>query len=256
MRVEQRITAAGTVRFEAMAEHCIRVHAGSPVSGACKNHHFVYTRGDIDIWPAGFSDVWHEKRDSESIVLHLPLATLERVAEETGVPSERLNLAPRHQFRNPQIGHIAWALDAERRAGYPSGGLFLDSLGFALATRLLGGDDSPQRLPRGLKKSQQDRLMAYIETHLDQSLTLENLAQVAGMSASHLKVQFKRSMGVPLHAHVMERRVERAKALLASGEWSVSQAALAAGFSHQSHMARWMRRTLGVTPTALARRAD
>ena len=41
-------------------------------------------------------------------------------------------------------------------------------------------------------------------------------------------------------------------ALIQAGALPLSQVALEAGFAHQSHLARAMRRTLGVTPKALA----
>ena len=120
---------------------------------------------------------------------------------------------------------------------------------------LLGQYPAPLRLPRGLSKPQLRRVMAYIEDHLEHPLSLARLAGVAGGSASHLKTLFKRSTGLPVHAYVVQRRVERAKALLVRGELPASQVALAAGFAHQSHMARCMRRVLGVTPTAVVRGA-
>lgn len=48
----------------------------------------------------------------------------------------------------------------------------------------------------------------------------------------------------------MRRRVERAKGMLAAGA-SIMRVALEAGFSHPSHVARWTRRLLGVTPRVL-----
>jgi AraC-like DNA-binding protein len=48
-------------------------------------------------------------------------------------------------------------------------------------------------------------------------------------------------------------RVERAKVLLLRGQMPAIQVALKAGFAHQSHMARWIRRALGVTPTSVVR---
>jgi AraC family transcriptional regulator len=93
----------------------------------------------------------------------------------------------------------------------------------------------------------------YIEEHLDQDLSLAQLAGVAGVSSSHLKTLFKRSTGLPVHEYVMQRRVECAKALLLRGELPASQVALEAGFAHQSHMARWMRRVLGVSPSSVVR---
>jgi AraC family transcriptional regulator len=54
----------------------------------------------------------------------------------------------------------------------------------------------------------------------------------------------------------VERRVERAKRLLSRGDLTASQIALDCGFAHASHMAHWMKRTLGVTPRDIVSRAD
>jgi AraC family transcriptional regulator len=54
-----------------------------------------------------------------------------------------------------------------------------------------------------------------------------------------------------VHRYVVRRRVERARTLLLQGELKASEVALASGFAHQSHMARWMRRELGLTPSEL-----
>jgi AraC family transcriptional regulator len=123
----------------------------------------------------------------------------------------------------------------------------------ALAVRLLGPSPAPRQVQTGLSSSQLRQVVEYIEEHLDQDLSLARLAGVVGVSASHLKTVFRRSTGLPVHEYVVQRRVERAKALLLRGELPASQVALEAGFAHQSHMARWMRRVLGVTPTAVVR---
>src|SRR5262249_32934701 len=154
-----------------------------------------------------------------------------RAAEEMGLETHRAGLELQHQLRDPQIEHLAWALDAERRAGYPGGLLYTQSLGMALAVHLMGGYTVPhlEALPRGLSRPQLRRLAEYIEEHLDQTLSLERLAGVAHVSASHFKTLFKRSMGVPVHEYVVQRRVERARTLLLQGELPASQVALEAG---------------------------
>jgi len=53
----------------------------------------------------------------------------------------------------------------------------------------------------------------------------------------------------------VRRRVERARDLLIEGRLSMSQIALEAGFAHQSHMAHWMNRVLGVAPRDIVRDA-
>jgi AraC family transcriptional regulator len=111
----------------------------------------------------------------------------------------------------------------------------------------------PAPPPGGLSQRQLRVVVEYIEEHLDRDLSLARLARVAGVSASHLKTLFKRSTGQPVHTYVVQQRVHRAATLLARGELPASQIALETGFSHQSHMARCMRRVLGVTPGAVAR---
>ncbi|WP_437673181.1 helix-turn-helix domain-containing protein [Sorangium sp. So ce131] len=255
LRVDVRTTAPGVVAIDPTPDHRLKVHAGSPVRGFCGRTRFVYTRGDVDVLPAGFSDAWHEDDASTSLVLLLSPSLLRRAAVDMGLDPDRAGLELQHQIRDPQIEHIAWALDAERRAGHPSGLLYTESLGIALAVHLLGRFRAPTSLPRGLSRPQLRRVTDYIEEHLDQDLSLDRLAGVAEVSASHLKTLFKRSTGLPVHEYVIQRRVERAKALLLRGDRPASQVALEAGFAHQSHMARCMRRVLGVTPASVARGA-
>jgi AraC family transcriptional regulator len=58
---------------------------------------------------------------------------------------------------------------------------------------------------------------------------------------------------MPVHQYVIQRRVERAKTLLMQDGASMAEIAQAAGFAHQSHMARHMRRVLGVAPKRMRR---
>jgi AraC family transcriptional regulator len=255
LRVEVLTTRPGKVELRPLADHRLKIHAGPPVRAACRVERFLYTRGDIDILPAGMSDVWHEEDANTSLMLELSPSLLTRTAEDLGLDPDRAGLEPRHQIRDPQIEHIAWALDAERAAGYPGGLLYTESLGSALAIHLLGRYAAPLRFTRGLSRPQLRRVTDYIEEHIDQDLSLARLAQVAEVSVSHLKTLFKRSTGLPVHEYVVQRRVERARALIVRDELPASQVALEAGFAHQSHMARSMRRVLGVTPASLARRS-
>jgi len=97
------------------------------------------------------------------------------------------------------------------------------------------------------------RITQYIDANLGhEDLSLTHLAGVVGMSVSHFKSAFRRSAGVPVHRFVVQRRVERAFALLAQDR-DISEVAFETGFAHATHMARWMRRLLGCTPADLRR---
>ncbi|HYK52465.1 MAG TPA: helix-turn-helix transcriptional regulator, partial [Candidatus Eremiobacteraceae bacterium] len=80
-----------------------------------------------------------------------------------------------------------------------------------------------------------------------------DLAAIAGLGASTFRALFKQSIGVPVHQYVIRRRVECAASLLSRGGVRLSEVAIQAGFVDQSHMARCMRRVLGMTPAAVMR---
>jgi AraC family transcriptional regulator len=95
------------------------------------------------------------------------------------------------------------------------------------------------------------RVIDYIQNNLAEDLSLAELAQVIGMSPSHFKIVFKQSVGTPVHQYVIARRVEYAAELIGRSELPLSAIALQAGFANQSHMARCMRRSIGITPRNL-----
>ena len=254
VQVERHVTRPGPVVLEAIDTHRIKVHTGRAVTGECGTTRFRYAHGDVDLLPAGSSDTWQEDGASTSVILHFAPALFARTAEALGVDDRNAGLPTRHQFRDVRIAHLAWALDADRRAGQPSGRLYTDSLSTALLAHLAAQHRIVQPAARGLPRARLQQLTDYIEANLDQDLSLARLADVVGLSASHLKTQFKQATGLPVHAYVIRRRVERARALLAKGELPASQVALEAGFAHQSHMVRSLRRVLGDTSASLLRR--
>jgi AraC family transcriptional regulator len=146
-------------------------------------------------------------------------------------------------------------MQAEDHDAYPGGRLFADSLASALAARLVAlqarGGAVPPAKARALPAWRLRRVVDYIDAHLDQDLTLAELAAVAAFSPSHFKALFRQATGVPVHRFVLERRIERARVRLLEGRLSVTDVALETGFAHPSHMARWMRRLLGVSPSQL-----
>jgi AraC family transcriptional regulator len=254
--VERVHTGSGEVRLAASTAHRLRLHVGRPVSGSCSRGQTIhYTRGDLDLLPAGYDEVCVQQTPTTSLMIELPPLLLHSAAEDMGLSPARAQLDLRHQLRDKQLELIALALEAESAADHASGQLYSESLVLALSARLLRVAASDGGRPlRGLSPTQRSRLLDFIESYLDQPLSLQRLARVSGTSASHLKTLFKRSMGVSVHAYVVQRRVARARQLLLKGELPSSQIALESGFAHQSHMARCVRRLLGVTPSDLRAR--
>ena len=91
------------------------------------------------------------------------------------------------------------------------------------------------------------RVRDFLDAHFADSISLVELARIAGMSAFHLIRQFRRYYGVPPHRYLDLVRVQRAKLMLQQGA-RISDTAFATGFSDQSHLTRQFKRVLGVTP--------
>jgi AraC family transcriptional regulator len=250
---------AGRIESPASPNTWVAILVGRSVRVSCRgdglSHRGVAVAGDVHVVPAGMPTLWETQGTVTSLFLRVPAALLERVAGDAESGAAAAEIAARFLTRDPQIEHIGWALKAEIENGSPNGSLFRDSLGTALASHLLVRHSSRsvrfRPVKGGLPGPKLKRLLTHIEDNLDGALTLGNLADVAGLSASHLKALFRQSMGIPVHQYVVRRRVERATTLLRSGNLSSSEVALATGFAHQSHLARQMRRLLGVTPTAV-----
>jgi AraC family transcriptional regulator len=100
------------------------------------------------------------------------------------------------------------------------------------------------------------RVRDFAEAHLDERITLERLAHLAGLSAWHFARVFKRTTGLAPHQFITMLRVERAKALLLETADSVRSVAYAVGFTNLRHFRRQFRKHFGVLPLAFRARTD
>ncbi|MCE0464153.1 AraC family transcriptional regulator [Pseudomonas uvaldensis] len=96
-----------------------------------------------------------------------------------------------------------------------------------------------------------DAVLAYIEAHLEEDLSVRKLSQVANFSVYHFHRQFTAFVGVPVSRYVQLMRLRRAAHCLASRtDLSILDAALGAGFESPESFSRAFRRALGMTPSA------
>ena len=254
-------TRAGATRTSPSRDHRLVCHVGPPARATCRTdnrtHHRLQSRGDLDLIPAGIPGAWEDGEASTVLLIGISPELLAAAAARAGLPGERIELAPQLQLRDARLEHLAWALEAELRAEVPGAPLYGDSLGMAIAAHLVQRYRTCAPAPRapdgGLSPRQLRRVVEHIEAHVDRRLALAELAAVAGASPSHFKALFKRSTGLPVHQYVIRRRVERARLLLQETTTSIADVAAQTGFANQSHLARWMRRVAGVTPTGVQR---
>jgi AraC family transcriptional regulator len=100
----------------------------------------------------------------------------------------------------------------------------------------------------GLANWRAKRALAYIEEHLSSKMEIGEVADCVALSKSHFSRAFKQSLGSSPMAYVSTRRIERAKLLMSSTRERLSDIALACGFADQSHLNRYFRRIVGLSP--------
>ena len=109
--------------------------------------------------------------------------------------------------------------------------------------------EAPSISRGGLSPALKRRICDYIDSHLDQKISLHDLSSMAGFSAHHFARAFRQSVGVPPHGYLLQRRLEHVERLLRDTQLPLSQVAQAVGFSDQSHLARHFRRLTGMPPS-------
>jgi AraC family transcriptional regulator len=114
-----------------------------------------------------------------------------------------------------------------------------------LALELERGADEPGVLsPR-----QMARIREYLESHIDENISLIDLAKLVNISPSHFIAMFKRTVGATPHQWVISRRIDYAKVMLGHDDLSITDVAYLSGFSSPSHFTATFRRLVGTTPT-------
>ncbi len=92
-----------------------------------------------------------------------------------------------------------------------------------------------------------DRIVKLIDSEPERPLSLQEMANMAGVSRFHFLRGFARATGATPHAYILQRRVRLVRRLLAAGR-ELGEASACAGFADQSHMTRAFVRQLGITP--------
>ena len=193
------------------------------------------------------------KASPEIIKVRIEPTWLLKTAEEMKVKGE-VEILEQHGSFDQQISFVCQALWAEAKAGYPSGRLFGDSLATALSSSLLQRHSARRGLPPQENKLSPRRwnlLREYIEVHLENDISLDDMATIVQLSPYHFSRCFKITVGTSPHQYLISRRIERARQLLLNTQLPLAQIASQCGFADQSHLARHMKKALGVTPTAL-----
>jgi AraC family transcriptional regulator len=246
--------------------HVIVINIGHSVTEFEKDGRFQgvqRARGAITFFPSHqpFSCRLKVERGMFANVLYLALnpVFVSRVAEGLELDADRIELTEQRGMTDPILRHIALALRAGVQSGDALDRMYGEALSTALAVHLLREYGAavlgPERRYGRLPREKLVRAVEYIQDQLDTDLTVSGIAQAVGMSPDNFTRLFKESTGQSPYQYVVEARVRKAKELLTTGKFTISEAAHHVGFVDQSHLTRHFKRVFGLPPkTLLSRR--
>jgi AraC family transcriptional regulator len=94
-----------------------------------------------------------------------------------------------------------------------------------------------------------------IEANLHRSLRVEELAREANLSQFHFAREFRKKVGDSPYSYITTRRMEKAKALLATSSLGIRDISRLVGFSTQAHFSGFFKQRSGTTPGRFRREA-
>jgi AraC-like DNA-binding protein len=124
--------------------------------------------------------------------------------------------------------------------------LLMDALARAFTA---SGTPGVLQTARGAEPVGIRRVLDYLHAHATDPISLGALASSLDWTPAHLSRAFRKQVGMPPYAYLLQLRIAIGRSALANGA-SIAAAALAAGFADQSHFTREFRRRTGSTPGA------
>jgi AraC family transcriptional regulator len=258
----QRSATVCEMEIPALSDHWLNLPLGNPAQLTQKrdncSHESIIHKGHSIFTPAGQPSYWRgEASDTDETMLHIHLnpELVRQVAQTSELARiDLVNCFSKHDLR---LHQIAMLLLSELKSDGIMGQLYVESLTYVLVIHLLRNYSisTPQIAPQhnGLTAMQLRQTIDYIQTHLDQNLSLAQIAESINISPTYFARSFKRATGTSPHQYVIQQRVERAKVMLKTTDLAIANIAFQVGFSSQSHLTQHFKRLTGSTPRQVSK---
>lgn len=210
------------------------------------------TAGHLSLLPPDAATRWVFDKPGDIVLVFLNRTLFDRAIEESiGRPAGSVEIVPAFNTRDLVLERIAHQLLLEIAA--PSDGrLFTERIAQELAAHLIDAHSSyvpptaarvPTMAPNRLRRAED-----FILANLQSDMSLQDIANVAGMSLFHFAKAFKHATGHAPHQYLREHRLRRARALLHDANLSIGEVARRVGFTH-SHFTEVFTKEMRMTPS-------
>lgn len=230
------------------------LHSGS-ITASFERGSVVHTfnTGGIAILPAG-SEAELTLSDADCTVVYLSPGNIPGVEADRYA---RLEIVPQIDPVDLQVTFLIACIREELQTGMRAGPRFMEGLGLALINHIFARyatAPTTQAIFRGgLSARQVRRAQETMMAALDESVPLAALAEEAGLSPWYFCRVYKQSTGLSPHRWMREKRLDRARDLLADDHRSLTSIAIDLGFASLSHFSATFKQATGLSPTRYRR---
>ncbi|MGW5693198.1 AraC family transcriptional regulator [Streptomyces asiaticus] len=203
--------------FDGAPSHLLILHLDGPVTVRRGRWGLTDTRrvppGGLFLHPAGTALDVELGAQLRTVHVYLSDKTLQQAI---GEPGRTVRLIEEFGVTDPLLEQLVLALDGVVRGREPASRTYADQLGLAIAVRLAWQHSDRHRAPvvparpAGLTDRQFRVARELMDARLSDPLSLEELADAAGLSVSQFARAFKARTGQPPHRYLIRLRVEQA----------------------------------------------
>ncbi|MEO1199230.1 MAG: AraC family transcriptional regulator [Pseudomonadota bacterium] len=198
---------------------------------------------------------WHWTEDVEVTHVYLTQKFVSDIASDvSGRTADTVDLADVLRTDDAVMTMAINTIAAEARGAGLGNELYVEAVARQLVIHLLR-EYADVRFrqtarPGNLSQAQLDHIVGFIEANLHATLDLDTIAAEVNMGTSTFTRYFRRTTGTTPYAFVLERRLDRARHLLAETQTPTKQVAAQCGFCDQAHLTRLFSRRYKTTPMA------
>lgn len=206
--------------------------------------------GDVVVYLPGrvHSEDWRDTQNVPMVFfLILPADPCDGVLDTTAFARQPVFSSVPYRT---QMSRIFWAMDTEIRSLQPGHARICECLADSLITliqRLAGalgsGESALKSVPLAIQAQR------YLDTHFNERITLQALADHLHVSVYHLSHEFTARIGRSPIAYLNRRRIDQAKLMLKSTSYPVYEIADRVGFENMPNFNHLFKRSTGMTPT-------
>ncbi|EAQ45234.1 Transcriptional Regulator, AraC family protein [Roseobacter sp. MED193] len=214
---------------------------------------FMFHKDEIVVTPAGMRSGWRWHGTSDVIVITLdPVKVAQFAQSELGILLDPQQFCDLPQFSDPDLCAAGVILRDALETDDMSSAVMFEAMSRVFLVKLLQkyGKRRAEEVDLSARFTSRhyQSVLFYIQTRLDRTITVDQLAAEAGMSSSHFARLFKETLGSTPMQYVMAYRIEQAIRMMEDTARPLGDIALACGFADQAHFTRSFKQVVGQTP--------